>query len=460
MITRRILVNLIVFVLASAALVAYGFLDLLGNPLAATTTVYTVLPTAAGLAPNFIVTYEGVDVGQVSNVSLVPGGAKVTMVLQPGTHVPSDVAASVQIANALGQQEVDLVPARVTSDPPLRSGATIPAAPQSTPADVGTVVAEATRFLQAIPPGDLNTVLHELGLALQGNGENLRTIASASEVFSQEFLAYQQQFESLLQNAPPVLDVITANAGALRQGLADTAALVQVFATHSNDLVHLLNQGSSAAQDLNTLVTQNEPNLGCLVHDLADVNSNLAQPTNLSNLSTTLATNEEFFGAVAALAPTGPAKALTSGDSTHTQEWLRTRLLLPPPFPPGDSYLRATTLPAVVPGAACSTEFGQGVGPAVQANFKPAGPDSHVNSPTAAQAQVRGGGTTPDAAASAARLPDRRPGGGLPALPVLAALIVVGWFFTMARRRPSRSARPLRARTSEASGEQGTGRIR
>jgi virulence factor Mce-like protein len=458
MITRRIWVNLMVFVLASAALVAYGFLDLLGNPLASKTTVYTVLPTAAGLSPNFVVTYEGVDVGQVTNVSLVHGGAKVTMVLQPGTKVPSDVAASVQIANALGQQEVDLVPSHVSADPPLEDGATIPAAPSSAPADVGTVVAEATRFLEAIPPGALNSLLHSLAQALQGNGANLRTIASASELFSQEFLAYEQQFQSLLQNAPPVLDVVTANAAALRQGLADTAALAQVFATHSSDLVHLLNQGSSAAQDLNTLVTQNEPNLGCLVHDLADVNSNLAQPTNLQNLSTTLATNEEFFGAVAALAPTGPAKALTSNDAPHTQEWLRTRLLLPPGLPPADSYLHAITLPPVLPGAACNTEFGPGVGPALQANFKPAGPDSRVDPPTAAEAQVRGGGTTPDAATSAARLPLREPGGDLPAVCAVAALFVLGWFVAMARRRPARSARPLRATTSRASGGVRTGR--
>src|ERR1700758_5170273 len=123
MITRRILINLMVFLVASAALVAYGFLDLLGNPLASTTTVYSVLPTAAGLAPNFIVTYEGVDVGQVSNVAQAPGGAKGTMALQPTAHVPSAVQAGIDIANALGQQEIDLVPAHVSSDPPLRNGA-------------------------------------------------------------------------------------------------------------------------------------------------------------------------------------------------------------------------------------------------------------------------------------------------------------------------------------------------
>ncbi len=445
MITRRILINLVSFTVLSAALVAYGFLDLLGNPLANTTTVSTVFPTAAGLAQNFTVTLDGVDVGSVKSVSLASNGAKVTMTLNPGTHVPDDVAARIDIANALGQQEVDLVPTRTGAAPDLRNGAVVPASPDSTPADVGTVVAEATKLLQAIPAGDLNDLLHQLALALQNNGQNLRTIASSSELFSQEFLAYDQQFESLLENAPPVLNAVTANAGSLQQGLADTAVLAQVLATHSPELVDLLNQGNSAATDLNDLVTENEPNLACLVHDVADVDSNLAEPTNLSNLSTTLATNEEFFGAVAAVAPSGPAKALTSGDTDHTQEWLRTRLILPPGQPSGDTYTQATTLPPVLPGAGCSTEFGQGVGPGLQAGFTPAGPNSEVIAPTAAEAEVRGGGTTPDADPSAARLPIERQASGAPTILLIAAAVVMGWFFALGRRRTARSARPVGA---------------
>ena len=447
MITRRILINLVAFAVASAALVAYGFVDLLGNPLAATTTVYAVLPSAAGLSKNFTVTYEGVDVGTVSNVALdKSGGAKVTMSLDPGIKVPDDVTASIDIANALGQQEVDLVAARLDphTDPPLRIGAVIPAAPGGEPADVGTVVVEATRLLEAIPPGDLNSLLHQLALALQGNGQNLRTITSASELFSQEFLAYQQQFQQLLDNTPGALDVITDNASSLRQDLADTAVLAEVLASHRSQVVQLLGQGTSAATDLNELVTENEPNLGCLVHDLSDVNVNLAEPTNLSNLSTTLATNTEFFGAVGAVAPVGPAKALTSNDSTHDQEWLRTRLLLPPQMPSGDSYTEAHGVPAVMPGAACDTEFGQGVGPAVQADFTPAGPDAQVVMPTTEEAQVRGGGTTPDAAPAAARLPQPGSGAQTVAITALAALAVMGWLVVLGRRRPARSARPVR----------------
>jgi len=101
-------------------------------------------------------------------------------------------------------------------------------------------------------------------------------------------------------------------------------------------------------------------------------------------------------------------------------------------------------VPAVLPGAACDTEFGQGVGPAVQADFTPAGPDAQVVMPTTEEAQVRGGGTTPDAAPAAARLPQPGSGAQTVAITALAALAVMGWLVVLGRRRPARSARPVR----------------
>jgi len=445
-ITRRIVVNLVAFALVSAALVAYGVIDLLGNPLRRAVTVSTVLPSAAGLSPNFLVTLDGVDVGTVRSVSLVPDGARITMTLRPGTRVPGDVAARVVIANALGEQEVQLVPQHGGTAAPLRSGAVVPAAPDSTPADVGTVVAEATRLLQAIPPGALDAVLHDVAVALDGQGANLRTIAEASRLFSQEFLASQQQFEQLLASAPPVLEVVSANATQLQQALADTAVLAEVLASHRQDLVRLLDQGTNAASDLRALVEENRPNLACLLHDLSAVNANVGTGANLHNLDTVLATNQEFFVPVGNLAPEGPAKALTSGDTNRTtQEWLRTRLLFPPAQPSADTYRQPVTLPPVLPGAGCDTEFGQGVGPGLQPGFTPVGPGARVVEPTAAEARVRGTGEepagTPDAAPAAAVAP--APSG--PLVPLLVAGAAVAGALSMGRRRAARAVRSARA---------------
>jgi ABC-type transporter Mla subunit MlaD len=485
MITRRIIVNLIAFGLLAAVLVLYGYFDLLGNPFAQRTNFSTVLPTSAGLAPNFNVTLDGVVVGSVTSVSLVHDGVKVTMTLNPGEKVPSDVAARVAIANALGEQELQLVPTGTSTsggtsssgssssssatqalaagssrsmslvsssedDPAqsLRNGAVVPALPDPIPAQVGTVVAEADSLLQSIPVGSLNELLHEAAVALNGNSVNLQTIASASELFSQEFLAQQQQFESLLQNAPPALDTVTDNASALQQGLADTAVLVEVLADHSNDLVRLFSQGSNAASALQTLVTENEPNLACIIHDASDVAANLGSQPNVSNLSTALSTNKLFFGAVKSLSVTGPAISLNSRDKARdTQEWLRTGLLLPglqvPLQPQPVQYTTPTSLPPVLPGAGCDTEFGQGVGPVTQAGFKPAGPDASMEPATSAEAQVRGGGTEPAPAASPAAARLDSDGASSVVLPLMAGLSMLGLLVTFGHRRDKRSARPL-----------------
>ena len=392
MITRRVAVNLAVFLSVAVLLVLFGFLDLFGNPLAGRTQLKALFPDASGLSTNFDVTYDGVAVGSITSVHLVPKGALVTMALDPGRSVPGDVMADVDLANALGEQQIDLVPAHGGTAPALRSGATVPVNPNGIPASVGQLVSVATNLLNAIPPGDLNSLLHQLALALGGHGHDLRTITDQSSVFAQEFLRYQAQFQALLANSPPVLDAVTAEGPELRQALANTAALAQVLADRRFDLANAIGKGSQVATDLNSLLARQLPNLACLTHDFADLTVNLAQPTNLSNLNTTLLTNQYFFGAVDGVSPEGRAVSLYAADPTrNTQYWLRTRLLVPPAQPQASSYSSPKGLPPTKPAAGCSTEFGNGVGPATQAHPSPPGPGGKLIPATTADAVVRGG---------------------------------------------------------------------
>lgn len=442
MLSRRLIVNLVVFFLVSAALIAYGFVNLLGDPLEASTDVSAVFPDASGLYPNFSVELNGVDVGSVGSVQLTPAGARVTMVLNHGVRVPDDVVASIDVANDLGEQVVELTPSRGGRGPALRNGAVVPVAPDEIPTNVGQVVASATRLLRAIPAGDLNQLLGDLATALQGQAGNLRTIISASTTFSQEFLAYQRQFTALLANAPPVLDAVTAVGPQLRQDLVNTESLVEVLADQRTTLDTLFRQGAGATGDLNQLLTTKEPDFACLVHDVSDLSANLAEPKNLANLSEGLADNEYFFGAVNAISVQGTAVPLTSGQKANpNQAFLRTRLLLPPQSPPAESYSTPTSLAPIQPGAGCSTEFGNGVGPASQPGFTPAA-GGHVIEPTAAEAVVRGGG---DPTATPATTDSSYVSGGSafnPLLPlglVLPAL-VLAWGVRPSRRRTRRRA--------------------
>jgi virulence factor Mce-like protein len=393
-INRRLLVNLVAFFVVSFALVIYGVVNLLGNPLQSNTVLTTHFPDASGLYPNFVVELNGVPVGSVASTSLTAKGTKVTMSINPGISVPNDVRSSVQIANDLGEQVVNLVPQHGGSAPSLRSGANVPADPDQVPADVGAVVASATKFLQAIPAGRLNQLISELASSLQGRSGDLRTLITAGTTFSKEFVGYQKQFTELLANAPPALNAITSVSPELKQDLANTAALVQVLVDQKSNLPTLFNEASSAFGDVNSLVTTQESNLGCVLHDAASIIGNIAQPTNLTNLSQGLAYNTYFFGAVDHIAVAGTAKPVIAGQPSTQQTFLRTRLIIPPVLSPAaSSYATANLVPNVLPGAGCNTVYGAGAAPATQAGFVPA-TGSQVVAPSAADANVELNGAT------------------------------------------------------------------
>jgi virulence factor Mce-like protein len=445
MITRRIVVNLVTFFVASAVLVVFGLVNLLGDPFRPTMSVSTMLPAADGLYPHFTVTLDGVQVGSVRSVTLVPGGARVVMAIQPGARVPDDVAAEVNVANPLGEQEIDLIPQHGGTGPDLRNGAFIPVAPGGAPANIGQVVATATRLLAAIPVGDLNTVLQQAAIALNGRAADMATLIQSGQQFAKEFLDYQQEFRSLLSNAPPVLNSVTAAGPQLTDALSNTAVFLGVLAARQSDILSLLKTGGSAAQLLNSLVTAERPNLACLVHDAGAIVTNLSQPTNLGNLSTSLGTNQQFFGAVDAVTPSGPARALTSGDTARTnQEWLRTHLILPPVLSPAAvTYPTPNTIPDIHAGAACSTEFGPGVAAGSQPGFVPSAAGTTVIPAGPAAAQVRGGGTPltdpPPAPVGAPPTSPTTPGTPITALPAVgAAAFLQRPFRRHLRNRPGR----------------------
>jgi phospholipid/cholesterol/gamma-HCH transport system substrate-binding protein len=441
--TWRLVSNLVVFAVVALALIGYGVVDLLGDPFQSTTDVSAVFPTASGVGTNFSVELNGVTVGTVSSVRLVHKGAEVAMAIDHGVSVPSDVVASIGIANDLGEQVVELTPRHGGHVPPLRSGALVPVAKSGVPVQVGQVVAEATRLLRDVPAGKLNELLRELAQALQGQSGNLRTIVAASTQFSQQFLRYQRQFTQLLADSPPVMNAVSAAGPQLEHALANTEAMVQVLAQEKTYLKGALTQ-------LGALTTNQAPDLGCLIHDFSQLDANLDQPANLSNLSSSLSLNQYFFHAVTSVAVAGTAKPLVSGEQANpNQTILRTRLLLPPGSPMGDTYATPVPVPAVKPGAACNTELGQGVGAASQPGFSPAA-GGVLDAPSASEGQVRGrgdgNGPTRSSTSSTTQVASYR-GHAASATPVLLVIggvllpaLLLAWGVRPSRRRTRRRA--------------------
>ena len=109
-VSTRIKINVVVFLVAAAALATYGYLSVLHNPFKKETDIVAYFPSTAGLRDQFYVTNNGLVVGAVKSVQLAGDRVKVTMAIQPGQHIANNVQAQVVRANPLGEQAVDLVP--------------------------------------------------------------------------------------------------------------------------------------------------------------------------------------------------------------------------------------------------------------------------------------------------------------------------------------------------------------
>jgi len=386
MIPRRALINLGVFFALTALLIGYGALDLLRGHLPIVdrpNEVSAVFKDASGLRTDFSASFNGVVVGTVKHIRLDGDGVKVTVALDHGVQIPGDVEARVIRASPVGEQRIDFVPTKGGTAAPLKNHALVPTAPDAEPPIVSDVVDVTVKLLEAIPADDLNTLIHETATALRGRSDDIRSLIEASDAFSQEFLAHEQGFRQLLASAPPVLDAAAAVGPQLRDALANTNVLTTILAKRRDDLVALLREGARLGTVGNDLVASQKANLACLVSDVADLTRFTADPRTLNNLNTGLKINQEFFGPIDKIAPSGPATDVDLGAPARpNQVWLRVRTLLPPGQPSAVSYNPKRPTPPTKPGGACTNEFGRGVGPATQANPEPPAKGGSVQAPS------------------------------------------------------------------------------
>ncbi len=85
--------------------------------------VKAVFPTVAGLKAKAPVTMAGVNIGEVSSISLKDGRAQVKMDIDNGVKLEDDVTASIKTAGIIGDKYVSIAPG--ASDTYIKPGGTI-----------------------------------------------------------------------------------------------------------------------------------------------------------------------------------------------------------------------------------------------------------------------------------------------------------------------------------------------
>lgn len=351
MITKRIVVNVIVFLVVSCGLIAFGVYDLLmetgdGDRINAEFT------DASGLAERNDVTMRGVTVGSVESVALTEEGVRAKLALDPGIEVPDGTRADIVRRSPIGDLVVELTPG---DGPAMDSGDTIPKERTSPPPDAGRTVEALADLLHAIPAEDISTVVSELADAVRGRGDDLARLSEVTASLPERILEVRTELRALIETGPEVTGVFADNADDLAGAVTRTAQLADILRDRRFDLVRLYRNGARFTAVAGDLLNDEKANLSCLIADSGRVNSVLAETKHLEDLVGVLELNHYFFDAV----------ELAVQEGLDGRSWFRVQVL-PHTEPPARQYEEQLGAPDVFGGDACRSRYGPGVGPGSQ----------------------------------------------------------------------------------------------
>jgi virulence factor Mce-like protein len=159
----------------------------LRQTLFAPTTITAFFTSVTGVYPGDEVRVSGVRVGTIDTIQPVAPQVKVTLHVDHGVPIPTDVKAVIVAQNLVAARYIQLTPAYETTGPTMADGAVIPSDRTAVPVEWDEVKAQLKRLATALGPSQdvsgtaVSHFLDSAATALDGKGPQLRqTIAQLS----------------------------------------------------------------------------------------------------------------------------------------------------------------------------------------------------------------------------------------------------------------------------------------
>jgi phospholipid/cholesterol/gamma-HCH transport system substrate-binding protein len=271
MITTRMRVQLVVFVLIAVAGIGYagGAYAGLGRLFGVHGYVVRVeLANSGGIFVNGEVTYRGVTVGRITALQLTPNGVEADIDMDTGAPpIPASARAVVADRSAVGEQYIDLEPPD-GNGPMLHDGSVVAQDRTSVPIAPQTLLVDLDRLAASVPTGSLRTVVDELGTAFQGQGPDLGRLLDAAGSLTTAAGQHLPQTVSLLADGRTVLATQQAEANQLLSFSGSLNALAAQLRTSDPDLRRLVTALPAAAQEVDSVLRASGNDLGVVFANL------------------------------------------------------------------------------------------------------------------------------------------------------------------------------------------------
>ena len=275
MLTRRILIQLAIFAVVAVvagAIMVFGYLRLPNLLFGVGHYKVTVqLPEAGGLYERGNVTYRGTEVGQVKSVHLTDSGVEAVLSLRSDVKIPSNLDAEVHSQSAVGEQYLALLP-RNDGAPPLKDGDVIPVSRTTVPPDINSLLDSTNRGLQAIPQGNLKTVIGESYTAFRDLGPDISRLVRGSTTLAIDARKNLDPLLALIDGSKSVLNSQTDTADSVSAWASHLAAITTSLQRNDPALRGVIQNAGPAAEEVRGLFERVKPTLPILLANLVSLN--------------------------------------------------------------------------------------------------------------------------------------------------------------------------------------------
>jgi phospholipid/cholesterol/gamma-HCH transport system substrate-binding protein len=275
MLTRRILIQLAIFAVVAVvagAIMVFGYLRLPNLLFGVGHYEVTVqLPEAGGLYERGNVTYRGTEVGQVKSVHLTDSGVEAVLSLRSDVKIPSNLDAEVHSQSAVGEQYLALLP-RSDGAPPLKDGDVIPVSRTTVPPDINSLLDSTNRGLQAIPQGNLKTVIDESYTAFGDLGPDISRLVRGSTTLAIDARKNLDPLLALIDGSKSVLNSQNDTADSVSAWASHLAAITASLQRNDPALRGVIQNAGPAAEEVRGLFERVKPTLPILLANLVSLN--------------------------------------------------------------------------------------------------------------------------------------------------------------------------------------------
>lgn len=231
------------------------------------TTYSAYFAEIAGLRKGDRVRIAGIDVGQVTGISLDGAKVKVTFTVK-GAHLGRDVTADIEIFTLLGNKYVALRPGREGTWPASR---TIPLEQTSSPYDVTQAFQDVSDTVGQIDDKQLATAFDTIATTFRDSPPAVRAMLSGLSRLSRSVASRDRELSSLLKSAAGVTGVLADRRDQLTTILGDGSDLLTMIRDRQQVIAELLANSRKLADQLQGLVRDNEARIRPLLTHLHSV---------------------------------------------------------------------------------------------------------------------------------------------------------------------------------------------